>query len=177
MTRTPSLTLGLFCTLGLASCDLEQPQEVTLRVDHFREPCPDGGSGYCLRILEGTEPSVSYAREIAGFEHHWGTVYEVRALVAEDSDGIPSFDLVEVVEASPVAAGARFHIDLPPTFVVRVDSSTLDLVGQTRARCETPDVCDAVVEALYEDAPVNLELSHQLGRDGAFVAHAAAVRH
>ncbi len=176
MPRHLALTLGFLSTLGLGACDLEEPQEVTLRVDHFREPCPGGESGYCLRVVESSKPGVTHAREIAGFEHRWGTVYEVRALVAEDSNGIPSFDLMEVVDATPVEADARFEFDLPPTFVVRVDTSTLDLVGQIRARCETPEVCDAVVEALYEDTSVSLELSHEVGRDGAFVAHAAAVR-
>ncbi len=171
-----ALTFGILCTLGLTACDLEPPQEVTLRVDHFREPCPDGQSGYCLRVVDSDPPGITHARDIAGFEHQWGTVYELRALVAPAAGEIPSFDLVEVVSEGSVEATARFQIDLPPEFVERVDASTFELVGQTRARCATPDVCGAVVDALYEDTFVSLELSHDTASAGSFVAHSADLR-
>lgn len=174
--RRIALTLGILTTLGTTACDMEAPQEVTLRIDHFREPCPDGGSGYCLRVLESSEPGITHAREIAGFEHHWGTTYEVRALVAPSTGDIPSFDLMEVVSERPVDGTERFHIELPPEFVERVDATAFDLLGQTRAVCATPDVCDAVGDALYEDAPIRLELSHDVRRAGTFVAYEAALR-
>lgn len=174
--RRLALTFGMLTTLGLPACDLEPPQEVTLRVDHFREPCPDGEPGYCIKVVQSDPPGITHARDIAGFEHQWGTRYEVRALVAPAAGEIPSFDLVEVVSEDPVDESARFQIDLPPEFVERVDSTNFELVGQTRARCATPDVCDAVVDALYEDTPVSLELSHDPARAGSFVAHSAALR-
>ncbi|MBV1861110.1 MAG: hypothetical protein KUG77_22020 [Nannocystaceae bacterium] len=174
--RRLALTFGMLTTLGLPACDLEPAQEVTLRVDHFREPCPDGQSGYCLRVVQSDPPGITHARNIAGFEHRWGTSYELRALVAPAAGGIPSFDLVEVVTEDTVDETARFQIDLPPEFVERVDSSTFELVGETRARCATPEVCDAVVDALYEDTLVSLELSHDPAGAGSFIAHAAALR-
>ncbi|MGH1345198.1 MAG: hypothetical protein ACRBN8_26790 [Nannocystales bacterium] len=170
------LTFGMLTALGLTACDLEPPQEVTLRVDHFREPCPDGQPGYCLRVVQSDPPGITHARDIAGFEHQWGTEYELRALVAPAAGEIPSFDLIEVVTEESVDETARFKIDLPPEFVERVDSSTFELVGQTRARCATSEVCDAVVDALYEDTPVSLELSHDPAAAGSFVAHSAALR-
>jgi hypothetical protein len=171
-----ALTLGIVSTLGLAGCDLEPPQEVTLRIDHYREPCPDGQAGYCLRLLEADGAPVSYAREIAGLEHAWGTEYEVRALVAPSDGTLPCFDLVEVVAEHPIDADARFQLALPPAFVERVDGTSFDLLGQARARCATPEVCNEVVNALYEEASVDLELSYDDPRAGTFVAHAAAVR-
>ena len=174
--RRLALTFGILTTLGLPACDLEPVQEVTLRVDHFREPCPDGQSGYCLRVIESDPPGITHARDIAGFDHQWGTVYEVRALVAPAAGEIPSFDLMEVITEEAVEETTRFEIDLPPEFVERVDASNFELVGQTRARCATPEVCDAVVDALYEDTLVNLELSHDPASAGSFVAHAAALR-
>lgn len=174
--RRLALTLGIVSTLGLAACDLEPPQEVTLRIDHFREPCPDGQPGYCLRVVESSRPGITHAREIAGFEPAWGTSYEVRALIAPSAGDVPSFDLMEVVSEHRAEPSARFQIELPPDFVERVDATTFDLVGQTRARCATPQVCDAVVDALYEDTSVDLELSHDLAHVGSFVAHAAALR-
>ena len=174
--RRIALTLGILTTLGTTACDLEPPQEVTLRIDHFREPCPDGQPGYCLRVLESSEPGITHAREIAGFEHRWGTTYEVRALAAPSIGDVPSFDLMEVVSEDPVDTTERFSIELPPEFVQRVDATTFDLVGQTRATCATPEVCNAVVDALYEDTSVRVELSHDGHRVGSFVAHAAAIR-
>lgn len=174
--RRTAMTLGMFATLGSAACDLAPPQEVTLRIDHFREPCPDGEPGYCLRVLESSEPGITHAREIAGFEARWGTSYQVRALVAPSAGDVPSFDLMEVVSEDPAAESERFELDLPPEFVERVDARTFDLVGRTRAICATPQVCDAVVDALYEDKPVRVEFSHDMRNTGSFVAHAAALK-
>ncbi len=174
--RRLALTFGMLPLFGMPACDLEPPQEVTLRVDHFREPCPDGQSGYCLRVLESEPPGITYARDIAGLDHQWGTLYEVRALVVPAAGEIPSFDLMEVVTQQSVDETARFQIDLPPEFVERVDSSNFQLVGQTRARCATPDVCDAVVEALYEDTLMSLELSHDPVGSGSFLAHSVTLR-
>ena len=174
--RRIALTLGVLPTLGTAACDMEAPQEVTLRIDHYREPCPDGGEGYCLRILESSDPGITHAREIAGFEHRWGTTYEVQALVAPSTGDIPSFDLMEVVSEHTVDGTERFSIELPPAFVERVDATAFDLVGQARAICATPDVCDAVGDALSEDTLVRIELSHDVRHAGTFVAYEAALR-
>jgi len=174
--RRIALTLGISTTLGMTACDMEAPQEVTLRIDHYREPCPDGGADFCLRVLESSEPGITHARGIAGFEHRWGTTYEVRALVAPSTGDVPSFDLMEVVSETPVDGTERFQLELPPEFVERVDASAFDLLGHARGVCETREVCDAVGDALYEDAPVRLELSHDVRHAGTFVAHAAALR-
>ena len=176
MLRRIALTVGLFSALGLTACDLEPPAEVTLVLDHYREPCPDGQPGYCLRVLESDDLPVSYAREVAGLEHQWGTRYEVRALPSSSPGAVPTYDLVEVVSEQPVDATRRFQMQLPPAFVERADGATFDLLGQTRARCATPDVCTAVIDALYENALVDVELSYDDQRSGTFVAHAAAVR-
>lgn len=177
--RHPFLTLGLFAALALTGCDQEGIEQVTLRVDHFREACPDGEAGYCLRVDDGSG-AIIHAQEIAGFEHEWGFEYEIVAIASDDlelENGVlRNYDLVEVLTKTESHDDARFEIALSPAFVERVDETEFDLVSGTTARCETADVCDAVVNALYEGRSFTLELSHAQARRGSFVAHSVATR-
>ena len=170
-------TFLLFASIGLFGCDQEAPEMVTLRVDHFREACPDGAPGYCLRVQEDGDDEVVYAREIAGFEHEWGSEYEVTALVApSEGPDVRAYDLIDVLAASPTEVDARFQMQLAPSFVERVDRNGFRLLAETAARCETEQVCNAVAEALYDGAWFTLEMSHDRARPGSFVAHAVALR-
>ncbi|MEM6294327.1 MAG: hypothetical protein AAGA54_23840 [Myxococcota bacterium] len=169
-------TLVLFASIGLPGCDQEAPEMVTLRVDHFREACPDGAPGYCLRVQEEGDDQVAYAREIAGFDHEWGSEYELTVLVADDDADIRSYDLVEVLTASSAEFDARFEMQLAPSFVERVDRNGFRLLAETAARCETEAVCSDVADALYDGAWFTLEMSHDQARPGSFVAHGVARR-
>ncbi len=152
----------------------------TLHIDHFRQACPDDATEFCLRILDSSDPAITAAADIAGFEHEWGFVYEVVVLVSEDelddASSMRELDLVDVVSKTPIGDDARFELEMSPDFVQRVDARELELVDNTTAQCETEAICDAVVEALYEGSKFTLELSHATGRDGVFVAHGVELR-
>lgn len=146
-----------------------------MRIDHYREPCWGAEPGFCLRVIESSDPDVDFADEIAGFDHHWGNVYEVVVLVTdvdETSDGTwREYDLIEVVSEEPVADDSRFTIELGPEFIERVGQRSFELVSDKPVLCETDEVCQLVADAVVEGLPFEVELTHAPTRNGAFIAH------
>jgi hypothetical protein len=160
--------------MGLAAvaatgCDADM-REVTMRVDHYREPCPDG-AGFCLRVLDSSDPKIAAVAEIEGFEFHEGTVYDLVALVS-DEGGDPIFDLVEVLSETAVPDDERFEIELAPALIERVENREFQLVAHSRAYCPSTEVCQAVGKAVVEGRRFAVELSHHPEDSGAFIAHA-----
>lgn len=153
---------------------------VTMRIDHYREPCWGAQPGFCLRVVETSDPEVDFADEIAGFEHQWGHVYEVVVLVTDVDDsgeGGPwrEYDLVEVMSDEPVEAQSRFVLELGPEFIPRIDRRSFELVANEPVACETEQVCKDVASAVVEGMAFEVELSHAARGGGAMVAHGVTV--
>jgi hypothetical protein len=166
-----AICLGLAAVAATAaSCDADM-HEVTMRIDHYREPCPGGEPGFCLRVLDSSDPAIAAPDEIEGFDFHAGRVYEIVVLVANDGSE-PEFDLIDVVSETPVPDDERFEIELAPGFIERVENREFQLVAHGRAYCLTTEVCQAVGKAVVEGRRFAVELSHHPEDSGAFFAHA-----
>ncbi len=168
MSRRFALCLGL-ATVSLTACDTGV-HEVTLRIDHYREPCPDGEPGFCFRVLSSSDPEIVAPAAIEGFEFHQGRIYELVVLVADDER--TELELVDVMSETPVPDDERFEIELAPGFIERVESREFQLVAHARAYCPSADVCQAVGKAVVEGRRFAVELSHHPADSGAFIAHA-----
>ena len=156
---------------GIPACDSES-QIVTMRIDHYQDPCWDQRPGFCLRVLDPHEDSV---HEIAGFEHDWGVVSEVVVMATRASNGTTEYDLIEVLSQEAVAADALFQIQLTPEFVERVDGYTFELVSDKPVVCDTPEVCQAVSQAMFDGLDFEVELGYPDSNSGAFIAYSVVL--
>jgi hypothetical protein len=173
------VVLGLLGAAGSTGCDPET-KVVTMRIDHYRDPCLGSGPEFCIRVLESSDPTVAAPHRIEGFEHDWGYVYEVEVAVRDfgfsaDASGM-DYDLVDVLSREGVAPDATFTLPLTGDFIARVDTARFVLVGGLSADCKDSSVCLAVAEALHSDAIFDVELSHPTGSNRPFVAHAVTMR-
>jgi len=169
MSRRFALCLGL-AAVAVTGCDADV-KEATIRVDHYREPCPDGDPGFCFRVLDSSDPSIVAPMEIAGFEYHGGRVYELAVLVSDDGEA-QEVDLIDVLEETQVPDDERFELVLEPGFIERVENREFQLVAHARAYCPSTEVCQAVGKAVVEGRRFAVELSHHPEDSGAFIAHA-----
>lgn len=171
MPRYLALATALLATSVTVGCD-DGGREVTMRIDHYPEPCGQSGPSFCLRVLESSEPDLAMAEEIAGFEPELGFVYDVVVYVSNDFSG-DRYDLVDIVDKQPAAEEAQFAIDVSPDFVKRVDDDGFIFVGDIPARCDTREVCHEIAQSLVNGTGLRIELSHDRAR-GGFTAHDAA---
>ena len=170
ISRTTAICLGFASALAVTACDAET-REVTMRIDHFQEPCDGGNSpGFCLRVLDSSDDDVDVQR-INGFDPRWGYVSEVRVQVTDMGDH-EEYDLVEVLSETRVDEDERFEIELSPAFIERVESREFQLSSATTAYCVDTEVCASVGRALVEDRGFSVELSHRAADSGTFLAHA-----
>jgi hypothetical protein len=170
MRRTFALLLLSTIGLGAAACD-EESRVVEMRVDHYEEPCWGGNPGFCLRIIESSDPDVDAPDEIIGFEHEWGTVSDLSVLVTEMPDGTLEYDLLEVESQTEVTPDIRFQMPLGPEFVESVDTYGFELVSDKPVVCASAEVCEAVSQAMFESADFEVELGYPRTRGGSFVAY------
>jgi hypothetical protein len=166
-----ALLLGCFGAT-LAACDSEA-HVVTVRVDHYQEPCGGESPGFCLRILESSDPTLVGTDRISGFEHAWGIVSDLEVLVTTPVDGPPTYDLVAVLDERAVDPNVRFRMELGPEFVARVDPFGFALVSDKSVLCDHADPCEVVSTAMSEALDFEVELGYPRSRGGAFVAFEA----
>jgi hypothetical protein len=172
--RKTAICLGFTSVLAVTACDAET-REVTMRIDHFQQPCDGGNSpGFCLRVLESSDDHVDIER-INGFEPRWGYVTDVVVQVTDVGDH-EEYDLVEIVSETRVEENTHFEIELSSAFIERVESREFQLLSATIAYCVDPEVCASVGRALVEDRTFAVELSHRAAASGTFLAHAVFER-
>ena len=171
--------MGLLGGLTGSGCDLDS-KIVTMRIDHYRDPCWESGPEFCIRVLETSDPTVAMPRSISGFDHDWGYVYEVAVEVREfgltASASAADYELLDVLSRESVAPDAIFTLPLTGDFVSRVDATRFVMVGGLTAQCEDPSLCRTVADALHSAGAFEVELSHPTGPDRPFVAHAVTMR-
>jgi hypothetical protein len=177
-TRTRAVVFGLLTVFVGAACDLEA-KTVTMRIDHYRDPCWGSGPDFCLRVIESSDPSVAMPRRIDGFEHDWGHVYEVQVQVQElafaAEDGAAHYGLVEVLSQESAPTDATFMLPLTGEFVARVDGRRFDLVGGLSVECGDESVCTSVAQALRSDDAFTVELGYPPAPGRSLVAHSIVV--
>lgn len=174
--RALVVALGLLSGLFVTACDLET-KAVTMRIDHYRDPCWGAGPEFCLRVLESSDPDVSMPSRIDGFDHDWGFVYEIEVAVhdASSSSDVAYYDLLQVVSRESVAAGSTFTLPLTGDYIARVDGARFDLVGGLSAECADVSVCKAVADALRSDTRFSVDLSYPAAPGKPLVAHAVTM--
>jgi hypothetical protein len=167
-----TVAFGLLGAAAGSACDVETTT-VTMRIDHYRDPCWGSGPEFCLRVLESSDPAVAIPREIEGFEHAWGHVYELRVQVLGfAAHATPAhYDLVEVLSEESVAEDATFMLPLTGDFIARVDGRRFDLVGGLSAECSDEAMCTTVADALRSDSEFTVELGYPLAPGRPLVAH------
>jgi hypothetical protein len=154
----------------VAACDLDS-RTVTMRIDHYRDPCWASGPQFCLRVLDSSDPDVIPPRAIEGFEHDWGHVYELAVQVHAFGANV-HYDLVEVTSREPVSGDAVFTLPLTGDFITRVDGRRFDLLGGMSAECGEATICETVAQALRSDAEFTVELGYPAEPGRPLVAHA-----
>jgi hypothetical protein len=161
----------LLVSASLPACD-QDATLVTMRIDHYQDPCMGFEPAYCLRVTQTSDPRVTDADMISGFEHQWGYTYEILASVTNLSEGgAPVVDLVEIVMQQPVdPTEARIELHLWPEFIERVDDRGFELLGDKPASCETPEVCRSISTALVEDRQFRMRLRYPADARGRLVA-------
>lgn len=170
MTRHLALAAALLASSLLAGCD-DGGREVTMRIDHYPEPCGQAGPSFCPRVLESSEPDLAMTEGISGFDPELGFVYDVVVYVSDDFSG-SRYDLVDVVDKREADDGELFTLDFSAEFVKQVDDDGFLLVGDIPTRCASREVCHEVAQSLVNGTGLRVELSHDRSRAG-FTAHAA----
>ncbi len=172
--RIATALVGLTTAMGVGGCDL-LTQRLTLRVDHYMEPCVDASSRLCLRVLDedtSDAEAATLVEDIEGFALAWGNVHTLEVDVTFVGDEPIAYTLVRELEREDVSAHTRFVLPLSPRAVQRVDDYRFALIYDMVADCETIDVCLEVARALTHDKPFEVELGHRIAPGKAFTAHA-----
>jgi hypothetical protein len=175
--RAVSIFTAVFA-LTLVGCDPQPAETITVRIDHYQEPCGEQTPAFCLRVLESSDPEIPAATSIEGFEYEWGHIYEVVASahpLPTDEQTAYEFELVEVLDEQVVDPESRFSLRLSADHLARVDNVQFKLLNDLSASCLTTTVCSIIAEAMRHDAEFDVELTHPERPGGAFVAHSAAI--
>jgi hypothetical protein len=171
------VAFGLLGTLLGSACEVET-KTVTMRIDHFRDPCWGPGPDFCLRVVDSSDPELELPREIAGFEHEWGHVYELQVRVQTFGFGAESseahHELLEIASREPVPADVTFELPLTGDFIARVGGQRFDLVGGLSAECGDESICATVAHALRTDAGFTVALGY-VTSPGPLVAHSVVM--
>jgi hypothetical protein len=141
--KTTLAALAALAALAVTATGCSTERELSLL--GYQAPCTGEGVYACL-VQSDDDGAIGYMYEgIYGFAFEWG--YEQRVLVeVSNVDNPPAdgssvrYDLIEVLDKTPVEANARFTIDMTATYVTE-DADGYHLPDGRVFACSEASIC------------------------------------